>query len=327
MNTYSITLGLPFCHNTSIPEANVSVGLRITAVAIGCLSLLAAALIFLQIPMISHLGSIGQWTTLSFGLFLIVAGIALKCIKKKEAPSPKKPEAKEQEAPRNDPIPETKPTEKASTSVDLNNPVAFACDRHLYIPGTPGLRIVTFKEKQYFLPILAITIDTEEFLRDENNPDWKFLKDALEFRMNQIHEKYGLGVIFHLQILRSLNEVPFQEPLQLGSGYWNHPIVKLLATVMEDNPYIVGTTFTEQFDRNSIPDLMAKNIRTDGYTHGYRPILEMLPEGWDGNQAVETISNAVTKADKDFTPVEYSYGSQTFTMKRNMSSIAHFLSI
>jgi hypothetical protein len=78
----SIACGLPFCSSNQGHQTKVSIGLRITAVAIGTIAVLTGILIFSGIPGLSHLGSSVAWSTLSFGICLLMLGTALKCVKK-----------------------------------------------------------------------------------------------------------------------------------------------------------------------------------------------------------------------------------------------------
>jgi hypothetical protein len=78
----SIARGLPFCSSNQGHQTKVSIGLRITAVAIGTIAVLIGILIFSGIPGLSHLGSSVAWSTLSVGICLVMLGTALKCVKK-----------------------------------------------------------------------------------------------------------------------------------------------------------------------------------------------------------------------------------------------------
>lgn len=78
----SIACGLPFCQNNRVHQTKVSIGLRVTAVAIGTIAVLIGILILCGIPGLNHLGSSVAWPALSVGVSLLMLGAALKCVRK-----------------------------------------------------------------------------------------------------------------------------------------------------------------------------------------------------------------------------------------------------
>lgn len=83
MSQVHLSCGLPFCQNPKDIQTNLSIGLRITAVVLGTLAVIVGALVLLNIPGLSHLGTTVGWTLVSIGTFLALVGISIKCVKDK----------------------------------------------------------------------------------------------------------------------------------------------------------------------------------------------------------------------------------------------------
>lgn len=84
-HTTSITCGIPFCHRDQREETPFSKKIRITAIAIGMITLIVAALILFKIPEMHQLGTTTGWITLSLGGGAILTALSLKCVKKQQA--------------------------------------------------------------------------------------------------------------------------------------------------------------------------------------------------------------------------------------------------
>jgi ankyrin repeat protein len=95
----SITGGLPFCQNTKGEEINLSIGLRVSIVALGTLALIVGILIVVGIPGLSQLGTTIGYGGLSAGALVALAGISVKCIKQPSPAEikPYRPEEKSEE--------------------------------------------------------------------------------------------------------------------------------------------------------------------------------------------------------------------------------------
>jgi hypothetical protein len=78
---YSIACGLPFCQSTKGEQTTLSIGLRVTAVALGSIAVIGGILILCGIPGINQFGNTVVWITFSTGGSLIIIGASVKCIK------------------------------------------------------------------------------------------------------------------------------------------------------------------------------------------------------------------------------------------------------
>jgi len=85
MSQVRLACGLPFCQNPQKTQTNLSIGLRITAVALGTIATIAGALILFNIPGLSHFGTIPGWAAVALGAFLILVGTSIKCVKEQSS--------------------------------------------------------------------------------------------------------------------------------------------------------------------------------------------------------------------------------------------------
>lgn len=81
MSQVHLACGLPFCQKPDQAQTNFSIGLRITAIALGTLAVSLNALIALNIFGLSHLGNTMGWTAGAVGASLILVGMAIKCVR------------------------------------------------------------------------------------------------------------------------------------------------------------------------------------------------------------------------------------------------------
>jgi hypothetical protein len=81
MSTVSLACGLPCFHNSNTSETKISISLRITILFLGIISTCIGGLLLLNTPCLSSFGTAVGWSTLSFGLFLELAGLLLKVVK------------------------------------------------------------------------------------------------------------------------------------------------------------------------------------------------------------------------------------------------------
>jgi len=79
-SVHSIACGLPFFQNTVGRQTHFSIGLRITAIALGTILAIGGILVLCGIPGISQLGNTVAWVTLPIGGALALLGISFKCI-------------------------------------------------------------------------------------------------------------------------------------------------------------------------------------------------------------------------------------------------------
>lgn len=77
----SIACGLPGCQSRA-EQTRVSIGLRVTAIAIGLIAILIGTLIYCGIPGLGHLGYSVAWPVISSGIVLFLLGTTLECVKK-----------------------------------------------------------------------------------------------------------------------------------------------------------------------------------------------------------------------------------------------------
>lgn len=76
---HAIACVLPFCQGTQARQTNLSIGLRITAIALG---IIAAIIGILIVPRLGHLGTTPGWITFSIGAFVALVGASPTCVKK-----------------------------------------------------------------------------------------------------------------------------------------------------------------------------------------------------------------------------------------------------
>ncbi len=79
--TNSISWELPCCSSNSGEQTGYSIGLRVTAVALGAIVAIAGILVLLHVPGFSHFGTTEGWIALSVGTFVALVGIAIKCVR------------------------------------------------------------------------------------------------------------------------------------------------------------------------------------------------------------------------------------------------------
>jgi hypothetical protein len=104
----SIVFGLPFCQNTKGDQTKLSIGLRVTAIALGTIAMIVSILMLCSIPGLSQLGTTAGWIIFTIGAGLALLGIAIKCVKetslnvvKDAKPLPKMPPKPSQHRPKN----------------------------------------------------------------------------------------------------------------------------------------------------------------------------------------------------------------------------------
>ncbi|MEZ5315615.1 MAG: hypothetical protein R3E91_05360 [Chlamydiales bacterium] len=80
---HQITCHFPCCQNSQSAQTNLSIGLRVTAVAIGTILAIGGSLILSNVPGIGSFGHPVGWAAISTSVVLVPIGICIKCVKNK----------------------------------------------------------------------------------------------------------------------------------------------------------------------------------------------------------------------------------------------------
>lgn len=91
MSKVHLACGAPFCQSPQGTQTNLSIGLRITALALGTLIALVGVLTLLNVPVLSQLGTTVGWTLFSIGICLALVSASIKCIKSDDDPAQETP--------------------------------------------------------------------------------------------------------------------------------------------------------------------------------------------------------------------------------------------
>lgn len=77
---HSIACGFPFCQNSQSKQTNLSIGLRVTVIAVGTIVAIGGILMLCGTPGISQLGHTVAWVAISTGGTLVLIGVSIKCV-------------------------------------------------------------------------------------------------------------------------------------------------------------------------------------------------------------------------------------------------------
>ncbi|MEZ5314796.1 MAG: hypothetical protein R3E91_01080 [Chlamydiales bacterium] len=78
MSQVSILCGFPFCQSTQGKETNLSIKIRVIAIALGIIAAIAG---ILSVFGLGHLGAAAGGAVLSVGTLIALVGASIKCIK------------------------------------------------------------------------------------------------------------------------------------------------------------------------------------------------------------------------------------------------------